>query len=246
MPWDNRLITRVPSLTWQCSPQVKKVVNSFARDSIILDVGAGGRRIAPHVITADFLKLDGTDIVCDVTALPVRDGSVDLLIATGVLEHVVREDEFLQEIRRALKPSGTAYIEIPFLQQYHEDPIDCRRLTLPGLKLLLERYGFDDVEAGFHIGPSVTLATILAHYFALFFEGRTIAHRILSRATFALASVLLFPLKYLDYFLATKPNAHRLAFAVYCRARKIGGAPEWSTRPHATGRVQREREHILG
>jgi SAM-dependent methyltransferase len=220
MPWDPRTFARVPSLTWQCNPQVDRVVRSFGADAVILDVGAGGRRLSPNVITADFLALPETDIVCDVTKLPIGDASVDLVISTGVLEHVERENDFIAEIRRVLKPGGTVYIEILFLQQYHEDPIDCRRLTLPGLRLFLEQNGFRAVDAGFHIGPSVTLATITAHYLALFFEGRTLVHKILSAGTFAVASAILFPLKYVDAFLRSKPNAHRLAFGIYCRAQK--------------------------
>jgi SAM-dependent methyltransferase len=173
------------------------------------------------VITADFLRLPGTDLVCDVTKLPIRDASVDLMVSTGVLEHVERENDFISEMRRVLKPGGTAYIEIPFLQQYHEDPIDCRRLTLPGLKLFLEQNGFRAVDSGFHIGPSVTLATLIAQYISLFFDGRTIFHKALSTGALIIASVLLYPLKYVDALLRTKPNAHRLAFGVFCRAEKL-------------------------
>jgi hypothetical protein len=36
--------------------------------------------------------------------------------------------------------------------------------------------------------------------------------------------VLLWPAKFLDVFLVNKRSAHRLAFGVYCTARKSGGA----------------------
>jgi SAM-dependent methyltransferase len=221
MPWDHRTFARIPSLTWQCSPRVGQVINSFAPDGVVVDVGAGGRRLSPNAITLDFLEGSGTDVVCDVTTLPIRDASVDLVVSTGVLEHVAREKEFISEIRRVLKLGGTAYIEIPFLQQYHEDPIDCRRLTLPGLKMFLEQNGFRTVDAGFHIGPSVTIATLTAHYLSLLFEGRTLLHKVLSTGVFVAASILLYPLKYVDAYLRNKPGAHRLAFGVYCRAEKI-------------------------
>lgn len=220
MPWDSRKFFRIPSLTWQCSPQIEAVVASAGPSSIIIDLGAGGRRIAPNVIAVDALAMPGTNLVCNVEHLPFRDNSVDLLTATGLLEHVNRDDRFLEEVCRVVKPEGSVYIEIPFLQQYHEDPIDCRRLTLPGLRFLLQRYGLQPIDSGFHIGPSVTVATLIAHYLALWFEGRGLVSKILSNGMYALASVLLFPMKFLDRFLAKRPGAHRLAFGVYCHARK--------------------------
>lgn len=56
---------------------------------------------------------------------------MDLVIATGVLEHVEDGAKLIAEISRIVEPGGMTDIEMPFLQQYHDDPIDCRRYTRP-------------------------------------------------------------------------------------------------------------------
>lgn len=220
MPWGSGNHRWVPSLTWQCNPRIAGLLRGCDARSVIVDLGAGGRRVVPSVITVDFCRHPGTDIVADITDTPLPDGSVDLVISTGTLEHVHSEDGLLREIARILRPGGRAHIEVPFLQQYHDDPIDSRRYTLPGLQEFMQRYGLTPVESGVHIGPSVTIITLLSYYAALIFEGPTLAHRIASYGALAATSWLLAPLKYLDRFLARKKGAHRLAFGVFCTAVK--------------------------
>ena len=190
-------------------------------DPVCGSVKAQHPRISPRAICVDFLPLDSTDLVADVQRLPLRDGSVDLVIATGLFEHVVDERALMEEIHRVLRPGGVAHIEMPFLQQYHDDPIDCRRMTVSGLELAMGRSGFQKQRSGVHIGPSVTIATLLSYYAALLCEGRHLAFKVLSTLVFAVVSTLLWPLKFLDRFLAGKPSAHRLAFGVYFTGRKL-------------------------
>jgi SAM-dependent methyltransferase len=221
MPWGSGAGPLAPNLTWQCNPQVAGLVRQCAPQSLIVDLGAGGRRIAANVTTVDFCPGAEVDIVSDISDTPFQDASVDLVISTGTLEHVEREDSLLKEIHRILKPGGRVHIEVPFLQQYHADPIDCRRFTLPGLESYLARHNLQPVTSGVHIGPSVAIITLLAHYGALIFEGPTLAHRIASHTAFVAISFLLLPLKFLDRFLGRKPGAHRLAFGVYCTAQRV-------------------------
>jgi predicted SAM-dependent methyltransferase len=58
------------------------------RDGIILDIGAGGRQIAPHIIGVDFVPLPNTRVVADIRDLPFANGSVTGIFCTGTLEHV--------------------------------------------------------------------------------------------------------------------------------------------------------------
>jgi SAM-dependent methyltransferase len=158
--------------------------------------------------------------VADVQRLPFRDGSVDLIFATGLLEHVEDDKALLGEIARVLRPGGIAHVELPFLQQYHEDPIDCRRLTVPGLERELKRHGLQTLHSGFHIGPTVTILTLLTYYGAMLFEGKSRPARALSTGVFFLLSGLFYPFKFLDRFLKRKRSAHRLAFGVFCTSQK--------------------------
>lgn len=209
-----------PRLTTQCDPQVAIVVARHGPGHVILDMGAGGRRVAPHATTVDFIRMEGTDIVSDVCDTPFPDGHADLVIATGLLEHLEDDDAFLREAFRVVKPGGEIHVELPFMQQYHDDPIDSRRYTVPGLERLLAQHGFHTVSSGCHIGPGVAIATLNAYYAGLLFEGRSTLARIASNAAFFGVSILTWPLTRLDRWIMRKPSAHRLAFGVYCTARK--------------------------
>lgn len=53
------------------------------------------------------------DALACLTALPLRDGSVDLLVCYHVLEHVPDDCSAMREIARVLSPRGIALIEVP-------------------------------------------------------------------------------------------------------------------------------------
>ena len=223
MPWIKENYQRwFPSLTWQANPQIPRVMAETPASARVLDLGAGGRVLREDVLCVDFIPFPGTDVVADVQRLPFADASVDLVIGTGLLEHVEDDRALLEETFRVLKPGGRAHFEVPFLQQYHDDPIDCRRFTVDGLRRALVRAGFEPERWGAHIGPTVTLITLVSYYVALVLEGRNVVLRGLSTAAFLLFSVVLWPAKFLDRFLMGKRSAQRLAFGVYVTARKPG------------------------
>jgi SAM-dependent methyltransferase len=209
-----------PSLTWQAAPQIPRVMADVPPGARVLDLGAGGRRIREDVICVDFIPFDGTTVVGDVQRLPFASGSVDVIIGTGLLEHVEDDRALLEQCYRILKPGGLAHFEVPFLQQYHDDPIDCRRFTVDGLRRALVRTGFEPQQHGAHIGPTVTLITLFSYYVAVLLEGKNIALRALSTGAFLFFSIVLWPAKFLDRFLIGKRSAQRLAFGVYGTARK--------------------------
>lgn len=217
-----------PNLTRQCDPQVERVVAQTlaekGEDAVIVDLGAGGRRVAPKAITVDFLQTGDTDLVCDVCDVPMEEGTVDLVIATGLLEHVEDDAPVLNEARRLLKPNGVLHVETPFMQQYHDDPIDVRRYTVTGQAMRLKHHGFAIEDSGFHIGPGVAIATLNAYYASILFDGKSIIRKVMSRGAFWLVSCLFWPLTLLDRFVKNREQAHRLAFGVYTTARKAPAA----------------------
>lgn len=221
MPWLKDNYQRwFPSLTWQANPQIPRVMRSVPAGARVLDLGAGGRRIREDVICVDFIPFDGTTVQGDVQHLPFASDSVDLVVGTGLLEHVEDDRALLEECFRILKPGGVAHFEVPFLQQYHDDPIDCRRFTVDGLRRALVRTGFEPGSHGAHIGPTVMMITLFSYYVALLLEGRNVALRAISTAAFLACSILLWPAKFLDRLLIGKRSAHRLAFGVYGTATK--------------------------
>lgn len=83
----------------------------FAPDSL-------RRCIEPHAsdyVTAD-LFMPGADLAIDIEAMPeVADARFDLVICIHVLEHV-DDAKALREIRRILRPGGTAVLSVPLIE----------------------------------------------------------------------------------------------------------------------------------
>lgn len=61
----------------------------------------------------------------DITAIPLQSESVDLVICSHVLEHVQEDAKAMRELKRVLRPNGTALIMCPVsydLPSTYEDP----------------------------------------------------------------------------------------------------------------------------
>ena len=84
-----------------------------------LNLGCGARPLHGFV-NVDISDAPGVDIVADVSGrLPFDDGSVALLYASHVLEHLptAKVPEVLREWRRVLREGGQALIAVPDLEQ---------------------------------------------------------------------------------------------------------------------------------
>ena len=82
-----------------------------ARRRIGLDLGCDGRDV---------------DALACLTRLPLRDGSVDLVVCYHVLEHVPDDSAAMREIARVLSPRGIALIEVPIkMDVATEEDLDC-------------------------------------------------------------------------------------------------------------------------
>lgn len=84
-----------------------------------LAVASGGcLAVDLDLVTADHLRRHyGSDrlhpIVGNLDALPVRDGSADLLVSLQVIEHLWDLGRFLRECRRVLRPGGVVVVSTP-------------------------------------------------------------------------------------------------------------------------------------
>jgi ubiquinone/menaquinone biosynthesis C-methylase UbiE len=102
--------------------------------SVVLDVGAGigkYRSLFSHCDyrTQDFGQESDTvgkytplDYVCDITAIPVPDGSIDVVLCTEVLEHVPEPIQAVKELARILKRGGTLLLTAPLGSFLHQEP----------------------------------------------------------------------------------------------------------------------------
>lgn len=68
--------------------------------------------IDPHQILSRCAP--GTGFISDVQEMGVKTDSVDVIFCLHVLEHARRDRDAIQELKRALKPGGIAYIMVPF------------------------------------------------------------------------------------------------------------------------------------
>lgn len=202
-----------PSPSLNTSQKIEKIVRGLGSNKKILDLGSGNRRLASWVITLDISEAPNVDIIGDAENIPIEDNYFDAVICQAVLEHVKNSKKVVQEIKRVLKPDGLVYAEIPFLQGYHADPNDYQRYTLQGIEELFSE--FEKIESGVCVGPSSALLWILRKYPGTFFNNKMISKFL----DFVFAWIL-FPLKYLDYFLAEKKRASHLAAGLYFLGKK--------------------------
>ncbi len=215
MPWVRTGVNRlVPRVTWQPHPEVPRTLELIPPEGVIVDVGAGGRRITPQVVAVDFIPFAGTDVIADVHQLPFRDGSVHAVVCTGTLEHVEDPARVVAGMRRILREGGIIHLEVPFLQPFHADPEDYWRWTLDGLRLFATRLGFEEIRSGAHLGRQSAINELVIGYFQSWFR-----NRYFRKGVDIVLSFLFFPLRYLDIL-----GAREFASAVFfVGRRRVGG-----------------------
>lgn len=106
-------------------------------NGLILDNGCGLRNFYyPNVINLDIVNYPTTDVISIGEKLPFKSNSFDAVFSLAVLEHVKNPFECAKEITRVLKPGGTLYAVVPFLQPFHGYPDHYYNMTSSGLKNL--------------------------------------------------------------------------------------------------------------
>lgn len=76
------------------------------------------------------------DIVCMNQAIPLEDGSTDIVVSSSCLEHDECFWESFVEMCRLVKPGGYVYINAPSAGFYHACPQDCWRFYPDSWKAL--------------------------------------------------------------------------------------------------------------
>jgi SAM-dependent methyltransferase len=214
------LLRRAPWLRWLKPPApalntgrlLQRVLEGFSPNRHrLLDLGCGGRHIE-GAVRCD-LTLTPPGVCADAARLPFRSGSFDCVVTTAVLEHVPYPQRVVREIHRVLRPGGTVYIEVPFLEGFHADPDDYHRFTFRGLEVLLRRFEILDREVC--VGPSSALTWILREFPAAWFS----SPRWSLFAKF-ITAWLVSPIRFLDYIVAHRPGAFRIAGGLSILARR--------------------------
>jgi len=147
---------RVEDRDWWFVSRRELVLSHLKRFSkvnrpVILDIGCGtgatARLLSEHgeVIGLDFSKLaleacekrDLKNLLKgSATQIPLADESVDVIVATDIIEHLDNDSAALKEFQRVLKKTGFAIITVPayqFLWSEHDEALMHRRRYTSGL-----------------------------------------------------------------------------------------------------------------
>jgi SAM-dependent methyltransferase len=108
--------------------------------NLVVDIGAGARRVNPDIITLDLFDYETVDIVCSVDRLPFAANSVDGFVSLAVIEHLPDPFGMVESLYRATRVGGIGIHDVPFLYHFHESPRDFMRFTHMGLLLLFKKW----------------------------------------------------------------------------------------------------------
>jgi SAM-dependent methyltransferase len=114
---------------------IRQHAEELAPGSRVLDAGAGASKYRPffehcRYETQDFCQYQGElvkylqpiDYVCDITAIPLPDASLDAILCSEVFEHVIDPPAVLNEFARLLRPGGQLWLTAPLLSHLHMEP----------------------------------------------------------------------------------------------------------------------------
>lgn len=114
---------------------------------LTLDIGSKNRRYDNYFPNAEIVAIDiepqlkdGSVIQCDARNIDFKDNSFDNIISFEVFEYIHEIEEVLKEVKRVLKPGGTCYFSVPFLNPVHGGAGDVVRYTKRGWLELLQRH----------------------------------------------------------------------------------------------------------
>ena len=95
------------------------------------------RALSKGYRTASFFQMD-----LDFKSLPLNDRSMDVVICSHVLEHVVDDGKVLRDIHRVLKDDGSAVILVPLNEEPGQDPHHLRVYRRDSFLSKLKELGF--------------------------------------------------------------------------------------------------------
>ena len=119
-----------------------------------LNVGCGGVKL-PGYIGIDSNPRSGADIIKPAHNLPYKEGTVDEIRSSHMLEHVKLLSATLSEWFRVLKPGGLLWIRVPNFEVYVREWLKGDKDYRIGLGLI-NLYGHQDKGPGMYTRTGFT------------------------------------------------------------------------------------------
>jgi SAM-dependent methyltransferase len=202
------------SLVYADHNRSKKVRNTLHEilalqnsSNFILNIGSGTDRIAPNIKNLDIIKGPSVDYVGSAENIPLDDEVVDLVITQEAFEHIKNPVKAINECFRVLKKGGFIYFQVPFIIGYHPGPTDFIRFTKEGVEDFLRNAGFSIKKIEISVGGATGYYRISVEFFAILFSGPIKQFYIPAKGFF---SLLLYPLKYLDFWFNLSDQRDRI------------------------------------
>jgi SAM-dependent methyltransferase len=120
---------------------------------VVLDAGCGNMPYKSLLGASTYIGMDVTgkvDVRGSMLDIPLKPGSVDAILCTEVLEHMLDPAAALAEFHRVLRKGGYLLVTTPFMLGLHDAPHDYYRYTKYGLAHLIRGAGFKVISLKEH------------------------------------------------------------------------------------------------
>ncbi len=153
--------------------QIAQIYMNRPQPTTLVDLGCGDMPYRPLLraytdkyLGADLPENSAADLIITVgRPLDLADASVDYVLSSQVLEHVLDPTAYLQECWRILKPDGLLILSTHGHYQYHPHPTDLWRWTSAGLQKVITDQGFHIEEFRGLAGIGATSVSLLQYAF---------------------------------------------------------------------------------